>query len=186
LCICTALARLVPFQRLSSGCFASKSRGLASSQVHILRWQADSFQRLAIRCLASNVCIMHCAGKISFFSAASGCCIASRSRCTAIIQASEYMLCAGNVSSVQRLPGRRIASNWNTCTARARSAPFSSSLGDALQTLSTCTALARHRLSSSYLLTCRHLQRQSHCKQSEHMHCASKVSSISFSKPRRD
>jgi hypothetical protein len=83
LCLCTALARLVPFQRPPGRCIANKSKGTANAQVHALRWQANSFQRLPARCIASNLCICAARARLVSLQRLPGRCIASKSRCTA-------------------------------------------------------------------------------------------------------
>jgi hypothetical protein len=101
LCICTALARLVFSQRFPGGGIASRSKCTASIQAHALRWQAESFQRLPTRCIASNLCICTALARLVSFQRLPGRCIASKSRCTANIQVHALR---SRADSFQRLP----------------------------------------------------------------------------------
>ena len=89
-----ALARLVSFQRLHGRCIASRSRCTAITQVHALRWRADSFQRLPTRCIASNVCICTALARlVSFQRLLADALQAGRDA----RQSFKHMLCAGKL-----------------------------------------------------------------------------------------
>ena len=149
LCICTALARLVPLQRLPSCCIASRSRCTAIIQVHALRWRADSFQRLPTRCIASNLCICTALARTGFFPAALW-----QMHCKKVEMHCKHLsTCSATASGFFPAASYQMyASNVCTCTALARLVSFQRLLADALQADRDARQSFKHMLCAGKLI----------------------------------